>query len=130
MRGTLGVVVMLAATLVSPAHAEGDAKRGERIFKFCFSCHSVDPNERAKLQGPSLAGIVGRRAGAIAGYEYSEALRAKAAAGLLWTRDILDRYVLAPDDIIPGGRMAFPGIKDAADRADLMAYLERAPANQ
>ena len=64
--------------------------RGERVFQRCYSCHSVDPNETAKLQGPSLFQIIGRRAAAVAGFEYSDAMRKKAAAGLTWDAATLD----------------------------------------
>ena len=121
-RAVLALGLLLASPGVADA-TEGDARRGERVFQFCFSCHSVDPNEKAKLQGPNLARIVGRRAGALEGFEYSEALKAQAAAGLVWTRDALDRYITEPEAVIPGGRMSFPGIKDAIDRADVLAYL-------
>jgi cytochrome c len=107
-----------------PAHAtSGDAVRGERLFQYCFSCHSVDPNETAKLQGPTLYRIIGRPAGSVPGFEYSEPMKEQAAKGLVWTTEILDRYVTDPDSVVPGTRMSLPGIKDAQDRADLIAYL-------
>ena len=128
MRRLLLVGLALLAASCGVAAADGDATRGERVFQFCFACHSVNPNESAKLQGPSLVGIVGRRAGVIAGFEYSTALRAKSAEGLVWSRDVLERYIAEPESVIPGGRMSFPGIKDAADRANLIAYLGKSPA--
>ena len=124
-RAALALCLLLASPGVGTA-TEGDARRGERVFQFCFSCHSVDPNEKAKLQGPNLAAVVGRRAAALPDFEYSDAMKAKAAEGLAWNRDMLDRYVREPEAIVPGGRMSFPGIKDATDRADLIAYLETA----
>ena len=114
---------MVVGTPLTSVAANGDAKRGERVFQFCFACHSTDPNEAAKLQGPNLARIVGRRAGVVAAFEYSDAMRAKSAEGLVWTIEMLDRYVLEPEAMVPGGRMSYPGMKDAADRADLIAYL-------
>jgi cytochrome c len=119
------LVWMLAALCLGSlrAEAEGDAARGARVFQRCFACHSVDPNETAKLQGPSLYRIVGRPAARTEGFEYSDALKSKAASGLVWTEDALDRYVTEPERVIPGTRMAMPGLDDAQDRADLMAYL-------
>ena len=102
---------------------EGDAGRGERAFQRCYSCHSVDPNEKAKLQGPGLCRIIGRPAAAISDFEYSDAMRAKAAAGLIWDATTLDRYVADPESFVPGTRMSAPPLRDDQERADLIAYL-------
>lgn len=120
--GAAAIGCLLAADAVHGA--EGDPVRGARIFQRCFSCHTVDPNETAKLQGPSLHGVVGRRAGSVAGFEYSDAMKAKAAAGLVWTRETLDRFLADPDDFLPGTPMVvLPPLRDQQDRADLIAYL-------
>jgi cytochrome c len=110
----------------SAAHAaEGDAVRGERTFQRCYSCHSVNPNETAKLQGPNLFQIIGRPAGATAGFEYSDAMRDKAAAGLTWDAETLDHYIADPEAVVPGTRMNVPPLRDEQERADLIAYLAR-----
>jgi cytochrome c len=123
------VVLMLSVVALAspqPARASaGDPVRGERVFQYCFSCHSVDPNETANLQGPTLYRIIGRPAGSVPGFEYSEPMKAQAAKGLIWTTEMLDRYMTDPDGFVPGTRMIFPGVKDGQDRADLMAYLAR-----
>ncbi|MBL8836290.1 MAG: c-type cytochrome [Alphaproteobacteria bacterium] len=106
--------------------ADGDPARGARVFLHCYSCHSVDPNESATLSGPTLWRIVGRRAGAVAGFDYSEALAARAAAGLSWTEAALDAFIADPQAAMPGVAMGFFGIPDAGQRADLIAYLRRA----
>ena len=103
--------------------AGGDTARGERVFQRCFACHSVDPKETAKLQGPSLFRVVGRPAASIAGFTYSDAMRAKGAAGLVWTAEALDRYVADPDAFVPGTPMSLPPLRDEQERADLIAYL-------
>jgi cytochrome c len=113
---------LMAASAVRAAG--GDAVRGARVFQRCFSCHSVAPNETAQLQGPRLYGIVGRRAGSVAGFEYSEAMKAKAAAGLVWTPEALDRFIADPDAFVPGTPMVvLPPLRDQQERADLIAYL-------
>lgn len=99
--------------------------RGERVFQRCYSCHSVDRQETAKLQGPSLFQIVGRRAAAVPGFEYSNAMREKAAAGLKWDVATLDRYIADPEAAVPGTLMSVPPLRDAQERADLIAYLAR-----
>jgi cytochrome c len=104
----------------------GDSARGARVYQHCYSCHTVDPNEQARLQGPSLYRIVGRRAASVAGFSYSPALTAKAEAGLVWTEEELDQFLLEPERAIPGNQMGFFGLPDARDRADLIAYLKNA----
>jgi cytochrome c len=104
----------------------GDAARGERIFQYCFSCHSVDPAEKAKLQGPSLYGVVGRPAATIAGFDYSDAMKARAARGLVWNAETLDSFIADPQALVPDTRMSAPPLRDAQDRADLIAFLARA----
>lgn len=124
MRGLAGALAVVSAGAV--AHAEeGDAARGERVFQRCYACHSVEPQERAKLQGPSLYRIVGRPAAAIAGFAYSDAMKVRAAAGLVWEAASLDRYIADPEAFAPGTPMSAPPLRDERERADLIAYLER-----
>jgi cytochrome c2 len=120
----LSGLAYLASTVV-PAVAAGDKARGERVFQRCFACHSVDPNEKAKLQGPSLYRIMGRPAAAIPGFEYSDAMRSKGAAGLVWDAATLDRYIADPEGVVPGTAMSAPPLRDEQERADLLAYLAR-----
>ena len=74
----------------------GDAARGERAFQRCYSCHSVDPNETVTLQGPTLYRIMGRRAAAVPGFAYSDAMKEKGAAGLIWNAATLESYIADP----------------------------------
>jgi cytochrome c len=104
---------------------EGNATRGERVFQRCYSCHSVDPDEKAKLQGPSLFKIIGRPAAAIPGFEYSDAMRKKGAAGLVWDAATLDRYIADPESVVAGTSMSVPPLRDEQERADLLVYLAR-----
>ncbi len=129
MAVVLWAAVLLTAAFhsalpLSAAHAaDGDAVRGVRVFQRCYSCHSVDPGETAQLQGPSLFRIMGRPAAALRGFEYSKAMKAKGAAGLVWTADALDRIIADPEDFVPGTLMGLPPLRDAQERADLVAYL-------
>jgi cytochrome c len=108
----------------APAADRGDAARGARVFQRCYSCHSVDPNETSKLQGPSLYRVVGRLAASAAGFEYSDAMKAMGAAGVVWTADTLDRFIADPEAFAPGTPMVIlPPLRDAQERADLIAYL-------
>ena len=126
--GVVGLLVAALATLLPGAAGragEGDAARGERAFQRCFACHSVDPNEPAKLQGPNLAKIMGRPAAELPGFAYSEAMRKAAAAGLVWDAATLDRYLADPESVVAGTAMSVPPLRDAQERADLVAYLAR-----
>ena len=116
---------VLAALQAPPAAAEGDRARGERVFQRCYACHSVDPSE-AGLEGPNLHGVVGRPAGTVDGFAYSESLRARTAEGLVWDEAALDAFLAAPQGFLPGNAMGFFGLRDADARADLIAYLKAA----
>lgn len=109
---------------------DGDASRGERIFQYCFSCHSVDPNEQAQLEGPSLYRIVGRPAASLKGFTYSDAMKKRGAEGLKWDAATLSRYVGDPQAIVPGTRMSAAPLRDEQARADLIAYLAKSGPHQ
>ena len=132
IEGALRPLPLLGAILLLLTLAEGaepgDASRGERAFQRRYACHSVDPHEAAHLQGPSLYRVVGRPAAAIAGFEYSDAMRQKGADGLVWDSATLERYLADPEAIVPGTNMSTPPLRDEAERADLLAYLARSGA--
>jgi len=101
------------------AHAGGDPGRGADVFaEECAECHSVREGKNKK--GPSLFAVVGRNGGSIADFSYSDGLK---QAGLAWTPEQLDAYITAPKTVVPGGKMKYKGLDDAAARADLLAYL-------
>jgi cytochrome c len=104
----------------------GDPARGERIFQYCYSCHSVVPGE-TNLQGPNLAGIIGRPIAAQEGFDYSPAMRSFAARESAWSEALLDRFTAEPEAVVPKTSMQFHGIDDPAERADLIAYLRSIP---
>lgn len=97
----------------------GDAAAGEKVFAACRTCHVFD--EGVNRVGPSLYKVVGRKSGSVAGFSYSEANK---NSGVTWTADVLFEYLEDPKGFMPGTKMAFPGVKDAQKRADLVAYLE------
>ncbi len=101
------------------ALAEGDAAKGEKVFKKCKVCHTFDPGK--KKIGPHLKGVVGRKAGAVEGYKYSKAM---AAADITWDEPNLDKYLTKPKAFMKGTKMSFAGLKKEAQRADLIAYLK------
>jgi cytochrome c2 len=86
----------------------------------CAICHSVQPGKN--MLGPSLAGIVGKPSASAPGFAYSSAMK---GANIKWTSDKLDKYLLSPAKMVPGNRMAFAGLPNATDRADVIAYLAK-----
>lgn len=96
----------------------GDAANGETVFAQCSACHVVEPG--VNRTGPSLAGIVGRAAGSVEGYNYTEA---NANSGITWSPEKMFQYLENPARVIPGTKMAFAGLPEAQDRADVIAYL-------
>jgi len=93
--------------------------RGQTVTKACSACHTFQPGA-ANSQGPNLYGIVGRPKAAIAGFPYSEAMKAKGGA---WTIDDLNKFLTNPKEFIPGTKMIFPGLPRGNQRADAIAYL-------
>ncbi|MBA3864424.1 MAG: cytochrome c family protein [Erythrobacter sp.] len=108
-----------AAATVDFASMTTDAAAGEKTFALCRSCHVLE--EGVNRVGPSLHNIVGSTAGSVAGYNYSDANK---NSGVTWTTETLFEYLASPKAFMPGTKMVFPGIKNAQDRANLVAYLE------
>lgn len=104
-------------TVAVPAAASvaGDPLRGKMVYVRCGGCHSIDQNRI----GPKHRGIVGSKAGAVAGYDYSPALK---NSKVVWTAANLDTWLAGPTKFIPGVRMGF-SLSSAQDRADVIAYM-------
>lgn len=112
-------LIELDITDASGARLSGDTVRGQRIFAQCATCHS--PEQGVNRVGPSLYGIVGRRAGSIPGFRYSAANQ---SSGITWTEQELFNYLQDPRARIPGTIMAFVGLRNPQQRADVIAYLK------
>jgi cytochrome c len=121
----LGFVAFTIAGLWAPviAHADdaGDAVKGKKIFLKCAACHSLDAG--VNKVGPSLHGIIGRTSASIAGFNYSDAMK---GANLTWDTATIEKYITSPKALVPGNKMAFPGLPKPEDRANLIAYLKEA----
>ncbi len=114
------ILGMFAVLLAPVASAQaGDAAKGKIVFQRCAICHRAEKDGGNGL-GPNLFGVVGRKAASVADFSYSPAMK---ASGITWTADKLTAYVAHPAAVVPGNRMAFAGIPDPADAADLVAYL-------
>ena len=118
MRPTLPAVALALWAPIVAGQAAGDAVRGQQLYESrCIACHSID----ASRVGPAHKGVVGRKAGSVAGYEYSPAVK---TSGVVWTTSTLDRWLADPEKTIPGQKMGY-SVTEAKDRADLIAWLAR-----
>jgi cytochrome c len=119
MKRILAVLSLaLAALMAAPPARAQDA--GEAVFKRnCAICHTTEPGKN-KI-GPSLAGVVGRKAGSIPDYSYSQANK---SSGVTWDEATLDTYLTAPTKFVPGTKMVFPGLKNPDDRTAVIAWLK------
>ncbi|MCW5667501.1 MAG: c-type cytochrome [Piscinibacter sp.] len=116
MRAVMLAAALVAALLADTARAGADAQRGQQAYEArCAGCHSVD----ADRIGPRHAGLLGRPAGSVAGFDYSDALR---RSGITWDAALLERWLADPEALVPGQRMGYR-LGDAQARADIVAYL-------
>jgi cytochrome c len=119
------VVLLVAVSSTQPAVAQtGDAENGKDLFKVCRPCHQVGPGAKNGI-GPNLNGIVGSKAGTVAGFVYSDPNKQAGVDGLIWTDDTLFKYLENPAAFMPGNKMTYAGMKNEADRRDLIAYLKQ-----
>jgi cytochrome c2 len=118
----LAVAGFVCAGAASAADAP-DA--GERAFQRCYSCHSVEGGE-TDTPGPNLRNVIGRRAGTLPGYEFSQAMVAAGKKGLVWTREAVDALIADSERFVPGTTMSMPPLTDAKLRREVIDYLERA----
>jgi len=99
--------------------ASADAAAGEKVFKKCKACHSLEDGAKHKV-GPNLWGVVGRNQGGAAGFGYSDAI---SSLGGAWSFDSLDEFLADPKGFAPGNKMSFKGVKKPEARAALILYL-------
>src|SRR5262245_52200077 len=108
-------ISIMMAIDISPASAQADAENGKEAFKVCRACHQVGEGAKNGI-GPNLNGIIGRKAGTISGFNYSEQNRKAGEKGLIWTDESMADYLKNPAQFMPGNKMVFAGVKDEADR--------------
>jgi cytochrome c len=113
---------LVAATGLTKAQ---DLAAGEQSFRKCLPCHSVGEGARHKI-GPVLNGLDGRKSGTIEGYNYSEANK---KAEIMWSEASFKDYIQNPMAKVPGTKMAFAGIRNEKEIADLWAYLNQFKAD-
>lgn len=106
------------ATLAMVAQAAPDATRGAQVYARCLACHAL-ASDRV---GPRHCGLIGRRAASVAGFDYSPAMQ---HSGIVWNEKSLNRFLAKPMRAVPGTSMTYDGVPIAAEREDLIAYLEK-----
>ena len=118
-----------AATLAAEtAHADGDAVAGAVVFKKCAARHTA--TEPANKVGPTLMGVIGRPVASVEGYAYTPAMKAFGEGGKVWDETLLTEYLPNPKVLVKGTKMAFPGLKNPDDVANVIAYLKNPAAAQ
>lgn len=120
MRNSTFVIAAALAAFSSIANA-ADAAKGEKLFVECAACHTLGDDSEGV--GPGLKGMFGRKIAAVESYRYSPAMR---RSTIVWNARTLDAYLADPQKEVPGNRMPYSGMPNAADRADLIAYLQNA----
>jgi cytochrome c len=111
-------LIVIGLALPLRAGAAGEASRGEELYESrCTGCHSLDANRI----GPTHRGVYGRKAGSVADFEYSSAVK---RSKIVWNDETLERWLTNPEKLIPGQKMGYQ-VPEAKDRADIVAYLKR-----
>ena len=124
MRIRVSAAVLSTLIAIPAAHAQ-DVENGEQAYKQRRACHQIGGGAK-NVVGPHLNGIVGRIAGGVEGFNYSQANKDAGAKGLVWSEEELQKYLAAPTAYMPGTKMAYAGLKDEEARKDLVAYLKKA----
>jgi cytochrome c len=111
------ILAIAAVTAYSlPSFAAGDAEHGERVYRQCMACHTLDKN----AIGPKHRDVFGRKAGSVADFDYSAALK---GSNIVWDEATLDAWLANPQGFVPGSKMFF-SVGNVQDRADVIAYLK------
>ena len=117
------LILALALGSTAAAAQTGDPARGKATFARCAACHAMVPGKNGV--GPSLAGVVGRKAASVPGYRYSPALQ---ASGLTWDAATIARFIAGPAKLVKGTKMLAPPVSNPQDQANIVAYLKTVPA--
>lgn len=111
------VALLATGRVLAGAPPSSRVEAGRLVYERCAACHSLEQDRT----GPHHCGIFGRRAGSVAGFTYSEAMK---NAGITWNRTTLDTFIANPMKTVPGTYMGYAGIQDPTERAQLLDFLE------
>jgi len=123
MRGLLFITLLVVAC--SGEVRAQDAVAGEKVFAVCKACHQIGENAK-NVVGPTLNGLIGRKAGSVPGYSYSVANK---DSGITWDESTFREYIKDPKAKIPGTKMIYAGLKDEQRTTDLIAFLKQFDAD-
>ncbi|WMT71185.1 cytochrome c family protein [Bradyrhizobium sp. Ash2021] len=123
MRAVIFVAVL--ATIAAGKARAQDAAAGEKVFGMCKACHQIGENAKSAV-GPVLNGVIGRKAGSVAGYSYSDANK---DSGITWDEATFREYIRDPKAKVPGTKMIYAGLKDEQKTNDLVAFLRQFDAD-
>ena len=123
MRGLLFITLLVVAC--SGEVRTQDAVAGEKVFAVCKACHQIGENAK-NVVGPTLNGLIGRKAGSVPGYSYSVANK---DSGITWDESTFREYIKDPKAKIPGTKMIYAGLKDEKRTTDLIAFLKQFDAD-
>jgi cytochrome c len=112
---------LFVISAAAPVLAAGDPAAGQKVFNKCKTCHEAD--QAKNKVGPNLVGVFGRKAGSVADFKYSDAMK---NSNVVWSETTIAEYVKNPKEFVPGNMMVFPGLKSDQEVADLIAYLKQA----
>jgi cytochrome c len=118
---TLSALVVIASSAVASAALAQDVAAGKTSFNKCMACHAIGAGAKNKI-GPELNGLDGRKSGTAPDYNYSDANK---NSGLTWDEATLTKYLKSPREVVPGTKMAFPGLTRDSDIANVIAYLKQ-----
>ena len=115
--------LFVATGLVSGAAFADDelVEKGEKVFKKCKACHTIEEGGKSKATGPNLWGVFGRTSGTLEGFKFSDAMK---EAAIVWDETTIDAYLADPKGYVPNNKMAFTGLKKPEDRQAVIAYLK------
>lgn len=105
--------------------AAADVAKGKTLFLQCRACHSLNPESEPGKIGPTLYGVIGRAAGSVPGFAYSDAV---AKSGKTWSVEDINHWIEKPSEFLPGNKMVFIGLKNPQDRANVIAYIQQESA--